>query len=152
MPAGSDTLPALNAETLYHDILLIDMATSAISPSTLHDRAFAPSSWKHPEAQLACFVDLQYNPFQRAGKGVNPLQEYLSDELYQLLRANDIINEKGLRDFLIRRIFKQLKESQNITTPQAIQQIKELYPYLQLDTIRKIVYKVYPTRQRKMMI
>lgn len=124
---------------------------TAISPSTAHDRSFAPS-WKHPEHQLACFVDLQYNPFQRAGKGANPLKEYLSDELYQLLRANDIINEKGLRDFLIRRIFTQLKESRTLSTPEAIQQIKELYPYLQIDTIRKIVYKVYPTRQRKMMI
>jgi hypothetical protein len=130
------------------------MATTAISPSTAFgtERALSSSSWKHPEHQLACFVDLQYNPFQRAGKGANPLKEYLSDELYQLLRANDIINEKGLRDFLIRRIFRQLKESQSLSTPDAIQQIKELYPYLQLDTIRKIVYKVYPTRQRKMMI
>jgi hypothetical protein len=129
------------------------MTTTAISPlaARTNDRAHS-TSWKHPEHQLACFVDLQYNPFQRAGTGANPLQEYLSDELYQLLRANDIINEKGLRDFLIRRIFRQLKESQNISTPAAIEQIKELYPYLQLDTIRKIVYKVYPTRQRKMMI
>ena len=110
------------------------------------------NSSQHPANQLGCFVDLQYNPFQRAAKGANPLSEFLSDDLYQLLRANDIINEKGLRDFIIRRVFRQMKESHDLKTGDAINKIQSLYPYLQIDTIRKIVYKVYPTSQRKMMI
>jgi hypothetical protein len=110
------------------------------------------NSPKHPANQLACYVDLQYNPFTRAAKGANPLQEFLSDDLYQLLRANDIINEKGLRDFIIRRVFRKMKEQQELRTADAINKIQELYPYLQIDTIRKIVYRVYPTSQRKMMI
>ena len=88
----------------------------------------------------------------RETKAANPVGELISDELYALLRSNDIINEKGLRDYIIRRLFKQLRSEQDLKSTDAIDRIKELYPYIQADTIRKIVYRVYPTHQRKMMV
>lgn len=82
----------------------------------------------------------------------NPLADVLPDDLYAVLRANDLINEKALRDFVIRRQFQEIKREKNMKTMEAISYLQEQHPYLQLDTIRKIVYKVYPTSQKKRMI
>ena len=91
--------------------------------------------------------------FRRAPQPLeNPLAEIVPDELYSVLRANDLINEKALRDFVIRRQFRQIKTERNMRTSDAILYLQSQYPYLQLDTIRKIVYRVYPTSNKKPMI
>jgi hypothetical protein len=82
----------------------------------------------------------------------NPLADLLSDELFHTLRDNDLLNEKALRDFMIRQQFKRIKEQTNMRTMEAMAEIQRLYPYLQLDTIRKIVYRVYPTSGKKPML
>jgi hypothetical protein len=81
----------------------------------------------------------------------NPLAEILSDELYGMLRSNDLLNEKALRDFSIRSIYKKLK-AKGMSTVDVISLLKENYPYLQIDTLRKIVYRVNPTCVRKPML
>ncbi len=71
----------------------------------------------------------------------NPLNDLVSDEIYELLSAHGLIDEKSVRDYQIRRKFKQLRSS-HISAGDAIDVIREDYPYLQFDTIRKIVYQI----------
>lgn len=69
----------------------------------------------------------------------NPLKEYLSDATYQFLQEHNLLREKGIRDFYIRKSFTDLK---NIyPTHTIIEQIQQEYPYLQYETIRKIIYQ-----------
>lgn len=69
----------------------------------------------------------------------NPLSELISDETYRLLAEHKLLNEKSLRDYQIRRKFRELR-SRNVPTTRAIHQLREDHPYLQFDTVRKIVY------------
>ena len=71
----------------------------------------------------------------------NPLNDLISDEIYDLLNAHGLIDEKSVRDYQIRRKFKLLR-STKINAGDAIDVIREDYPYLQFDTIRKIVYQI----------
>jgi hypothetical protein len=71
----------------------------------------------------------------------NPLCELISDDIHDLLSSHGLIDEKSVRDFLIRKKFKQLRASK-VCVGDAIDSIREQYPYLQFDTIRKIVYHI----------
>jgi len=71
----------------------------------------------------------------------NPLSELISDEIFELLEAHGLIDEKAVRDYQIRRKFKSLRAGK-ISAGDAIDAIREEYPYLQFDTIRKIVYQI----------
>lgn len=71
----------------------------------------------------------------------NPLLELISDDIYELLTAHGLIDEKAVRDFQIRKKFKGLRAGK-ISAGDAIDSIREEYPYLQFDTIRKIVYQI----------
>jgi hypothetical protein len=105
----------------------------------------------------------EFNPFMFAndlpgirnslkeGKA-NPLSGILTNEAFMLLRSNDLINEKSLRDYVIRQMFLTLKNDGGMKTQEAIKALTDMYPYLQFDTIRKIVYRVYPTSSRKSMM
>lgn len=70
----------------------------------------------------------------------NPLAEFISDDIYNLLTSRGLIDEKSVRDYIIRRKFKTLR-SKKINASDAIETLREEYPYLQFDTIRKIVYQ-----------
>ncbi|NCS88249.1 MAG: hypothetical protein AUK34_11880 [Ignavibacteria bacterium CG2_30_36_16] len=71
----------------------------------------------------------------------NPLSDLISDDIYDLLDAQGLIDEKAVRDYQIRKTFKHLRSSK-ISAGDAIDAIREEYPYLQFDTIRKIVYQI----------
>ena len=71
----------------------------------------------------------------------NPLSDLISDDLYQLLEHHSLLSEKGIRDYKIRRKFRTLREKE-VPACDAIEQLREEYPYLQFDTVRKIVYKL----------
>ena len=71
----------------------------------------------------------------------NPLSDLISDEIYELLDSNGLIDQKAVRDYQIRKKFKQLRASK-INAGDAIDTIRETYQYLQFDTIRKIVYQI----------
>jgi hypothetical protein len=71
----------------------------------------------------------------------NQLSELISDDIYELLNSHGLIDEKSVRDFLIRKKFKQLRANK-ISAGNAIETINEHYPNLQFDTIRKIVYQI----------
>lgn len=75
------------------------------------------------------------------GKIENPLSDLISDDIYELLTSHSLIDEKAVRDYQIRKTFKQLRASK-VSAGDAIDSIREEYPYLQFDTIRKIVYQI----------
>jgi hypothetical protein len=72
----------------------------------------------------------------------NPLRDLISDEIYDLLASRGLIDEKAVRDYIIRTKFKELR-STNLSASDAIDTLREEYPYLQFDTIRKIVYQIH---------
>ncbi len=71
----------------------------------------------------------------------NPLSDLISDEIYELLTSHGLIDEKAVRDYQIRKKFKQMRANR-VSAGDAIDAIREEYPYLQFDTIRKIVYQI----------
>lgn len=71
----------------------------------------------------------------------NPLAELISDDVYDVLETHNLLNEKSVRDFQIRRKFRRMR-SDEVPAYDAIEQLRQEYPYLQFDTIRKIVYKL----------
>ena len=70
----------------------------------------------------------------------NPIPELINDDIYDLLSKRGLINEKSVRDYLIKKQFKSMRESK-VRASDAIDSLREKYPYLQFDTIRKIVYQ-----------
>jgi hypothetical protein len=74
------------------------------------------------------------------GQLSNPLAGLVSDEVYRLLEEHDLLSEKGIRDFQIRKRFRTMRH-QNVPAYDAIERLREEYAYLQFDTIRKIVYR-----------
>ena len=71
----------------------------------------------------------------------NPLSELIADEVYFLLDSEGLINQKSLRNYQIRKKFKEMR-AENIGANIAINAIRDEYPYLQFDTLRKIVYDI----------
>ena len=69
----------------------------------------------------------------------NPLGGLVPDEVYLLLDEHNLLNEKGVRDYKIRQQFRSMR-SQDMPAYEAIEELREQPPYLQFDTIRKIVY------------
>ena len=70
---------------------------------------------------------------------LNPLSDLISNEIYNLLKNKGLFNETSLRDRLIRKRFKSLR-LKKYRVSDAIDIIREDYPYLQFETIRKIVH------------
>jgi hypothetical protein len=71
----------------------------------------------------------------------NPLSDLINDDTYMLLNSRGLINEKSVRDYKIRKKYKQLRDC-NLSSSDAIDALRTDYPYLQFDTIRKIVYQI----------
>ena len=69
----------------------------------------------------------------------NPLDGLVGDEVYSVLAQHNLLNEKGVRDYTIRRQFQTMRQ-QDVPAYEAIEELREQHPYLQFDTIRKIVY------------
>lgn len=71
----------------------------------------------------------------------NPLSGLVSDEVYEVLAEHRLLSEKGVRDFQIRQKFRDYRQD-NVPAYDAIEHLRREYPYLQFDTIRKIVYSL----------
>lgn len=69
----------------------------------------------------------------------NPLADLISNEVYEALMSRGLINETSVRDREIRKRFKMMRANK-MSAGDAIDALREEYPYLQFDTIRKIVY------------
>lgn len=66
----------------------------------------------------------------------NPLNEFISDETYDLIKP--FLDEKAIRDYIIRQKYKRLR-SEGMRACDTIEKLLVDYPYLQFDTVRKIV-------------
>ncbi|MEO0898357.1 MAG: hypothetical protein AAFY71_18230 [Bacteroidota bacterium] len=71
----------------------------------------------------------------------NPIPQIVSDELYDTLVRLNLLNQKVLRDFEIKRAYLCFRND-GYRSADAIEQVLENYPYLQFDTVRKIIYSV----------
>lgn len=71
----------------------------------------------------------------------NPLSDLINDTTYTILYNRGLINEKSVRDYQIKRKFREMR-NKKISATDAIDQLRDLHPYLQFDTIRKIVYQI----------
>jgi hypothetical protein len=71
----------------------------------------------------------------------NPLAELISDDVYEVLETHQLLNEKSVRDFQIRRKYRALRED-DVPAYDAIEKLRDEYPYLQFDTLRKIIYRL----------
>ena len=54
----------------------------------------------------------------------NPLSELISDEIYEKLNSRGLINQKSVRDYMIRKRFDSLREK-GISAGDAIERIQE---------------------------
>lgn len=81
----------------------------------------------------------------------NQLSDLIADGLYELLNSHNLLSERGIRDYHIRKQYKKLRASK-MRTGDAIELILTGYPYLQFDTIRKIIYVPKARKIRKTFI
>ncbi len=77
------------------------------------------------------------------GKIDNPLSDLISDDIYELLDSYDLIDEKAVRNYQIKKRYREMRKLKNFSSTEAIEVLREDYPYLQFDTIRKIVYELF---------
>jgi hypothetical protein len=68
----------------------------------------------------------------------NPLSELIDDATYELLASQGLLYEKAIRDYQIRRRYREMRK--DMASSDAIERLREAHPYLQYDTIRKIIY------------
>jgi hypothetical protein len=139
--------------------------TTIPSPSRMNRAGFSQAHAasatlrsSHSSHELAAFVDLQDSPYPANDGSLgsmpakNPVPDLIPDEFYEILRAHDLISEKGIRDHIIRKAFKAMREQQELKSCEALAKLQAVYPYLQIDTIRKIIYRIGPGSGRKAMM
>lgn len=80
----------------------------------------------------------KYNP--KPAK--NPLKDFISDTAYDMLLKYGLLNENRVRNYIIQKRYKELRE-QKIRSGEVIEKIRQEYPYLQFDSIRKIIFERY---------
>src|SRR5690606_33997578 len=68
----------------------------------------------------------------------NPLSALIDDATYELLEEHGVLYEKAIRDYGIRQKYREMRR--NMSSSDAIESLREAHPYLQYDTIRKIIY------------
>lgn len=71
----------------------------------------------------------------------NPICQIVSDDLFYTLQKLNLLNHKVIRDFQIKRAYQDYRD-QGHRSADAIDMILNEYPYLQFDTVRKIIYSV----------
>lgn len=71
---------------------------------------------------------------------VNLLSDLVSDDVFHTLHEQGLLNDKAIRDYHIRKSFREFRK--DMSTSEAIEKLQQLYPYLQFDTLRKIVYQL----------
>lgn len=68
----------------------------------------------------------------------NLIPEFMNDDLFFKLSELGFLDYKRIRDYAIRREFKELRKTKGAN--ESIMIIHNNYPELQIDTIRKIIY------------
>jgi hypothetical protein len=63
--------------------------------------------------------------------------DFIPQDLYTIMRDNNLLNATGFRDFLIRKAFKE-KRNAGISSPDAVEQLHLKYSYLSYESLRKV--------------
>lgn len=71
----------------------------------------------------------------------NPIYQILTDDLYSTLQSLNLLNNKVIRDFQIKRRYLEFRKG-GYKSAEAIDRILDEYKYLQFDTVRKIIYSI----------
>jgi len=69
---------------------------------------------------------------------MNPLSEIITNEQFEQLNKIGVFSENGIRDYSIKKKYKELKPGRSVE--EAIEIINAEFPYLQFETVRKIVH------------
>lgn len=77
---------------------------------------------------------------KQKNSNTNPLSDLIDDDVFEKLKKYKLFDEKAIRDYKIRQMYKDMRRE--MSAGEAIDKIQEMFPYLQFDTIRKIVYQV----------
>jgi len=70
----------------------------------------------------------------------NTIPELVSDKTFDDLQREGILDDKRIRNYRIRTEYRELRATK-LKGEMCIEVIHEKYPYLQFDTIRKLVTK-----------
>ena len=68
----------------------------------------------------------------------NPIPELVSDDIFELLKSHDLLDDVKIRNYKMRKEYKSLREMR-LRQCDAIELMMKDYPYLQFDSIKKIV-------------
>ncbi|PID57461.1 MAG: hypothetical protein CR986_08965 [Ignavibacteriae bacterium] len=71
----------------------------------------------------------------------NPLSDLISDDIFNKLYNKGLLNKKSIRNYEIRKKYKKLR-NKKISANEAISTLRDDFPHLQFDTVRKIVYNI----------
>jgi len=90
---------------------------------------------------------MEYQEYNKSTS--NPLSDLIPDEIYELLNSRGLFDQTSVRDRLIRKKFRIMRE-QKYSVGDAIDILLKEYPYLQFDTIKKIVH--HPPKKKKLRL
>ena len=68
----------------------------------------------------------------------NKIPELIPDEVYQLLQKNQLFHKINLRNYLLKRDFKDMKK--RMSTDKAIDKLKKQHPDLSYATLIDYIY------------
>lgn len=70
----------------------------------------------------------------------NPIREIVSDDTYKSLVEANLLNKNKIRDFTIKKRYAFLR-STKMNADDCIVCLQKEYPYLQIDTLKKLSYQ-----------
>lgn len=72
---------------------------------------------------------------------INPIANIVPDNMFHTLLGMNLLNKKTIRDIEMKRKYLCLRR-EGISSIDSIELLLQEYPYLQFDTLRKIIYSV----------
>ncbi|MGE5401498.1 MAG: hypothetical protein ACM3S2_13940 [Ignavibacteriales bacterium] len=72
----------------------------------------------------------------------NPLSDLISNDVFELLTIEGLLNKKKVREYQIQLKYRQLRTS-DISVPDAMSLLLEEFPDLSFEVINKLLYQKY---------
>lgn len=68
---------------------------------------------------------------------MNPISDLIPDDTYDLLNSFKLFNENAIRNRMMKRKFDECRAAK-MTQAQAVEAVRESYPHLSFESVRKI--------------